>query len=248
MENQYGIFFARGSTVIRLPLNPEELPVDRGNENDSYNVLDIGPIMVPRKPSLRVITLSGLFPGRVFPGVLTPNEFQLPEFYIRFFNTVMDAREPIQFIPARYLEDGTPFMGGNQNVGLTVLVTSFTYKEKAGETGDFYYDIELTEYRDYTPQTVQVQTQGNGQPAVATSQQSRSIPQGQLYVGAACTANGPYYASSYGDEPHGNGNGRRVLVSRIVDGSRAYPVYVTTESGGALGWMKKDALQVVSDT
>lgn len=246
MVNQYGIFFARGETVIRLPLNPEELPVERSTENSDYNVLDIGPIMVPRKPSLRVISLSGLFPGAPFPGVLTPNQFQLPEFYIRFFNTVMDARETIQFIPARYLEDGTPFMAGNQNVGLTVLVTSFTYKEKGGETGDFYYELELTEYRDYTPQTVQVQAQGSGQPAVATTQPSRSIPQGQLYVGAVCTANGSYFASSYGDPPSGTANGQRVAVSRIVDGSRAYPVYVTTEAGGSLGWMKKDALQVVS--
>ena len=67
-------------------------------------------------------------------------------------------------------------------------------------------------------------------------------------VGSLCTANGPYYYTSYGDEPHGNGKGRRVAVSRIVDATRAYPIHVTTESGGALGWMKKDALQVVSST
>ena len=42
--------------------------------------------------------------------------------------------------------------------------------------------------------------------------------------------------------------GRRVAVSRIVDATRAYPIHVTTESGGALGWMKKARLQVVSST
>ena len=92
-----------------------------------------------------------------------------------------------------------------------------------------------------------MQQAANTAPA-ASVEPARDIPAGQLVVGSLCTANGPYYYTSYGDEPHGNGKGRRVVVSRIVDATRAYPIHVTTESGGALGWMKKDALQVVSST
>lgn len=130
--------------------------------------------------------------------------------------------------------------------GMTCVVTTFNTEERGGETGDFYYDLTLTEYRDYTPGTIQVQSQISGTPAVATTEPSREIPQGQLVVGVRCIANGPYYYTSYGDEPHGDGNGRTVIVSRIVDASRAYPIHVTNESGGALGWMRKEALQVVS--
>ena len=50
MANNYGIFFTKGSTVIRLPVNPEELPESRENANSEYNVLGVGPIMVPVFP------------------------------------------------------------------------------------------------------------------------------------------------------------------------------------------------------
>ena len=246
MPNNFGLFFTRDGTVIRLPVNPEKLPVERGNENDDYNVLGIGPIMVPRDPSLRVVSISSYFPGRLSPMVLTPNEFQEPEFYIQFFESAMKDRVPILYTPVRYYEDGTPFMTGD--TGFQVLVTQFDTEERGGETGDFYYDLELTEYRDYSPQTMQIQQQQTGQPAEATTEKTREVPAGQIVMGSVCIANGKYYYTSYGDEPHGNGNGRRVVVSRIVDATRSAPIHITTtESGGALGWIAKSALQVVND-
>lgn len=244
LRNDYGLFFTRDSTVLRLPVNPEKLPVARGNENEDYNVLGIGPIMVPHTPSLRTVTISSWFPGRAFSGALTTGAFQPPEFYIQFFESAMRDKAPVLYTPVRYYEDGTPFMTGDS--GFQVLVTQFDTEERGGETGDFYYDLELTEYKDYTPQVVQVKQSGQNQPATATTEPSREIPQGQITVGCTVIANGPYYYTSYGDEPHGNGKGRRAKVSRIVDGSRAYPIHITSESGGAWGWTKKESLQVVS--
>ena len=243
--NNFGLFFTRDGTVIRLPVNPEKLPVARDTENGDYNVLGIGQIMVPRTPSLKEVTISSFFPGRQFAGVLTSGGFEPPEFYIQFFQSAMDDKAPVLYTPVRCYENGEPFMTGDP--GLQVLVTQFNTEERGGETGDFYYDLTLTEYREYAPGTIQVQSQGSG-PAAATTEPSRDIPRGQLVAGATCIANGKYYYTSYGDEPHGNGNGRRVVVSRIVDASRAYPIHVAAESGGALGWMKAEALQVVSST
>lgn len=245
MANNFGIFFTRDGQVIRLPVNPEELPVEKANDNGEYNVLGIGPIMVPRIPKLRVVTISSFFPGRSFPGVLTSGGFEPPEFYIRFFQSAMNDRAPILYTPARYYEDGTPFM--TADTGFQVLVTQFTYKEKGGETGDFYYDLELKEYRDYSPQTMQIQTAATATtPAKVTTETQRDIPQGQIVVGAVCIANGQYCYTSYGDSPYGTANGQRVVVSRIVDGSRPACVHVTTEDGSPLGWMPKSALQVMS--
>ena len=60
--NNFGLFFTRDGTVIRLPVNPEKLPVARDNDNSEYNVLGIGPIMIPRIPKLREVTISSFFP------------------------------------------------------------------------------------------------------------------------------------------------------------------------------------------
>lgn len=247
MANNFGLFFTRDGAVVRLPVNPEQLPVSKDTANDEYNVLGIGPIMVPRIPKQRVVTISSFFPGRSFPGVLTSNGFQPPEFYINFFDTAMNEKAVLIYTPVRYYEDGTPFMQGD--TGFQVLVTQFTYTEKGGETGDFYYDLELTEYRDYSPQTMQIQTAGTSTtPAAVSTERQRDIPQGKIVVGSTCIANGQYYATSYGTGSYGSASGLRVLVSRIVDESRQCPIHITTESGGALGWIAKSALQVVSQT
>lgn len=251
MENNFGLFFTRNTQVIRLPVNPEKLPVSRDHDNGEYNVLGLGPIMVPRTPALKVVTISSFFPGRAFPGVLTPKGFQPPEFYINFFQQALDDKVPILYTPVRYYENGEPFM--TSDTGFHVLVTQFNTEERGGETGDFYYDLTLTEYRNYSPQEISIQAPPAAPNSAAAGavtaavEPSREIPRGQLFVGAAAIANGRYYCSSYGDEPHGNANGRSVKVSRMVDPSRAYPIHITTESGGALGWIKKESLQVVSN-
>lgn len=178
--------------------------------------------------------------------MLTSGDFREPEFYINFFQSAMDDRVPILYTPVRYYEDGTPFMTGD--TGALVLVSSFSTEERGGETGDFYYELTLTEYRDYSPQTVVIQPRSAGTVQTATPEITRDIPGDQLYVGCVCIANGSWYYTSYGEEPHGNVNGRRVVVGRIIetDSTRKKPVLVKTEQGGLLGWMSKDALQVVS--
>ena len=128
--NNYGLFFTRDSTAIRLPVNPEKLPVARETENGEYNVLGIGPIMVPRTPSLREVTISSFFPGRLFAGVLTSGGFEPPEFYINFFESAMQEKAPILYTPVRYYEDGEAFMTGD--TGMEVLVTQFSTEERCG--------------------------------------------------------------------------------------------------------------------
>lgn len=213
----------------------------RALSSEEYNVLGLGQIIVPRAQDLRQVSIASFFPGRVFPGVLTAGGFQPPEFYIAFFEAAMADQVPILYTPVRYYEDGEQFMAGD--LGFSVLVTQFDTEERGGETGDFYYTLELTEYREYAPQTIQLPAP-SAPVQTAKTEPVRAVPNGQLCVGSVCVANGPWYYSSYGDEPHGNGNGRRVVVSRIVDETRKCPVHVVTERGGALGWMSRESLRV----
>ena len=244
MASRYGLYVSSGGQTLQIPVNPEKYPISKSNDNSEYNVLGIGPIMIPRIPKLRVISWDGLFPGRVGEGfLLSSSSFTPPQTYIDFFENAMDAMEPIQFIANRYYENGETIFDTN----IDVLVTSFTYEERGGETGDFYYSVELTEYRDYSPQVISIQS--TPQQTTATAEKQRSVPQGQLTVGCTVIANGKYWYTSYGDEPYGSCSNKRCKVSRIVtnDSTRPYPIHITTESGGWLGWLKKSQVQVVSE-
>lgn len=153
--NRFGIFFTQGNTVLRLPVNPAQLPEERESENGEYNVLGLGPILVPRIPGLRKVSISSFFPGRQSSFVLTRNEFRPPEFYMRFFQKAMSMGIPIRYTVARYYENGQPFLA--DNLGFFVLVTGFRTEDRGGETGDIYYELSLTEYRDYSPREVVVE-------------------------------------------------------------------------------------------
>lgn len=255
MANNYRLSFKKqfdsADQAFFLPVNPDKLPTVTETSNTDYNVLGIGPIMVPRIPELKKITISSYFPGRIDNLTLTADNFREPEFYIDFFDSAMLNKEIISYVPIRIYENNVQYMI-QDNTSMDYLVTNFQYEERGGETGDFYYDLELTEYKNYSPLQISLtgDTDSETGAAVATTQNTRSIPKGQLYVGAKVTLNGAYYYSSYGDEPHSNSSGRTCIISRIenTDDTRPYPVHVKTENGGALGWVKREALQVVSDS
>jgi len=246
MENKYGLYLACEGTVIRLPVNPESYSITQDNDNGNYNVLGVGPIMIPRTPKLRMASWSGLLPGRADLGaVLTSGAFQPPKFYIDFLQTAMDEKQVLRFVANRCMEDGSAIFDTN----MEVLVTRFKAEERGGETGDFYYDIALSEYRDYSPKTVKLQPSAEaGQPVTATEETNRSIPKGQLTVGQPVVVNGNCWYTSQGDEPHGTLSGFRGKISRIVttDPQRAYPYHITTEDGGAKGWVAASQIQAVS--
>lgn len=272
MPSLYRIYFSRDSTVLSLPINPEKLPETKESNNGEYNVLGLGPIMQPRTPKLRKVTISGLFPGRRLPWMSTA-VFLPPSVYITFFKSAMDQKRPIVYTPVRYYENGTPFLGGG--MGFECLVTSFKTEERGGETGDFYFDLTITEYKDFSPQKAVLQgSSGNFSPAattassalntvtralsaaaVATSTVSavkviltpaRSIQSSKLYVGAQRKANGKYYSTSTAPTPAGTLSGQQVQVRRIVSRTNPHPYCVQDLSGVVFGWMPASDLTEVN--
>lgn len=246
MENKYGMYIAHEGTVVRLPVNPESYSISKDNENGNYNVLGVGPIMIPRTPKLQAASWSGLLPGRDDMGaVLTDGGFQPPKFYIDFLQKAMDEKWIVRLVVNRYMEDGSTIFDTN----MEALVTRFKFEERGGETGDFYYDLALSEYRDYSPKTLKLQqSSDSSQPVTAATEQNRSIPKGQLTVGQAVTVNGDCCSDSWGGEPHTSLSGFHGAISRIVttDPQRPYPYHITTESGAAKGWVKQSQIQVAS--
>ena len=155
--NNYSIFFTFEDQVLQLPQNPETMPVELGGENEQYNVLGIGPITVPRTPKQKRIQIESYF----------PHDYDiLPETYIKFFQDAMYEQRILVYTPVRAYEDGTAYTGGDD--GFQCLVENFTTEERGGETGDFYYSLEIVEYRDYSPTIIEVRPVQTGY-ALSTS-------------------------------------------------------------------------------
>lgn len=175
--------------------------------------------------------------------VVTSGGFQPPQFYLEFLQAAMAEKAVVRFVANRYMEDGTPIFDTN----LEVLVTGLSFEERGAETGDFYYDLTLTEYRDYSAKTVTLSQSAPGQPAQASAQTTRAVPAGQLTVGMDVTVNGKFYYSSQGAEPHGTFSGYRGKISRIAAGDpqRPCPYHITAPDGAAKGWVARGQLQAV---
>ena len=202
--------------------------------------------MVPRIPNLKVISWESYFPqSSSDPLALNTGNFWEPQKYIDFFEQIMKNGDVVRFVANRYMEDGEPLFDTN----IQCLITSFETQEKGGMTGDIFYSIELSEYRDYTPATVQIQLPTPTQPAATVeTEPARETPKTEIVVGSIVICNGKYYASSYQDEPHGTFSNFRGKVAKIIttDPNRPLPYLITTESGGGRGWVAKSQIQVVT--
>lgn len=239
VATKYGVYFRKDGITIRLPVNPEELPIEYPTENNRYNVLDLGEIVVPRTPKLRQVSFEGVLPGDPDdPLIQTVGGFKPPEFYINFFKECQDKKEPLRFIANRYHENG----GAIFDTNIQVIIEDFDAKEKGGETGDFYYTISLSEYRDFAPQKVNiVLPKVSASPAKAVATPQREVPNNVINVGDEVIANGKYWYSSWGAKPFGTANNKRIKVTRIIQNptkGQDYPVLI-----GVWGWVKMDQLR-----
>lgn len=247
LRNDYGLFFTYNNLIVRLPVNPAELPESKESDYGEYNVLGLGPITIPRTPKQKEITISSYFPGIATRDVLTVNGFQPPEFYIQFFEAAMNEKRILTYTPVRYMEDGTPFY--TQDAGWKCLVLSFNKAEKGGETGDFYYDLLIREYRDYSPERVTL-TPTSTKAAIMASAPTREVPNDVFVRGDQVIANGEAHitpSKTSPSKPVSNVSGR---IGRIdTDGNGiADVVYVMDENGEPVGWIKKNTIRKKTDS
>ena len=60
---------------------------------------------------------------------------------------IQKARDSLD--PVRFLITGTDL-----DINVRMGVETFDYEERAGELGDFYYSIKLSEWKDYSPRRI----------------------------------------------------------------------------------------------
>ena len=63
LKNTISIYLKFGSTKFRIPVNPEKIEIKYPSNNQEYDVLGVGPVVVPKRPGLKEISWEGFFPG-----------------------------------------------------------------------------------------------------------------------------------------------------------------------------------------
>lgn len=232
ISSDTSIYLRIGSKKLKIPVNPEEIEVKRPTSHKDYDVIGLGQIVVPKKPDLRIVSWEKFFPGSLSDPYVRSGAKE-PEFYVKALEKAMKRKQKIRLIIAR---------SGSCDTNMRCVVEEFVTRDKGGEPGDVYYEISLLEYRDYSPETVQIITTPakpqQPQQVDAVKQEERPVETPVLRVGAAVVANGVYYYDSYGAKPTGTANNISTTVTRIVESS-PYPVHI-----GSYGWIRADQLQI----
>lgn len=230
LKNGCSIYLVFSGKKVKLPVNPEEIEIKHPTDHKTYDVIGVGEIVVPRKPSLKEVSWESFFPGDR-SAVYVNSGAKAPSYYLKYFENALKKKQVCRLIITR---------SGVYDTNMKCIVSNFEVKDKGGEPKDIYYSLELKEYRSYAPKVVSIlTTPAAGQAtAEAATETERAVEAPVLRVGASVIVNGEYCYDSYGGRPHGTANNLSTTVTRIVSGN-PYPVHV-----GSYGWVAEGQLQI----
>lgn len=194
-NNRFGIYIKTDKQTIQLPVNPQELSVTYGGDNTNYNVIGKGEIVIPRRPKLATVEISSFFPRNSYIVGTVSDTWYKPEDYVRFVKTLQERRQIFRFIVNRW-DAGVPMFDSS----FDAVVQDFTVTDKGGESGDVYFTLTVSEYRDTTPQRVEVVSEDlAADKTTLTVVDLRTVPQDEIVVGDAVTVSGPIFETD--DQP-----------------------------------------------
>ncbi len=86
-----------GRKKAKIPVNPEEVEVQYPTDHKTYDVLGIGQIVVPRKPSLKAVSWEGFFPGDLDAAYVNSGACS-PGWYVKQFEKAMKKKQKTQHL------------------------------------------------------------------------------------------------------------------------------------------------------
>lgn len=141
MQN-YGMTLIAGGREIDIPVLPEKLKVTSPGNSDTATVLVLGDILILRKKGLRTVAWDSFFPVNDAPFVT--GRITDPVEIVKAIQKARDSLDPVRFL----------ITGTDLDINVRMGVETFDYEERAGELGDFYYSIKLSEWKNYSPRRI----------------------------------------------------------------------------------------------
>lgn len=191
----FGIYFntirSTGETKqsVRIPVNPTDLSVKYDGENSTYNLIGSGEVIIPRNQKLATVEINSFFPRNSYMAGTVSNSWYQPEFYVNFFTRLMRNKTVFNFIINRF--DGDMHMF---DTSFKAIITSFETTDKGGESGDIYYQIGVSEYRDTSPSYVGIIGENlESDTTIITEIKEREEDTDDIVAGDMVTVTGPVY-------------------------------------------------------
>lgn len=120
---------------IRLPVIPEELELESPFGVNKIDVAQLGTVTTAGFRGLKAIALESFFPRDYNPTYCDFRDFDTPETYVKRIEKWRDLRNPLQLVIT-----GT-------HINMAVLIDDFTTSITAGNVGDIYFTISLSQHK-----------------------------------------------------------------------------------------------------
>ncbi len=166
----YKISFENLKESMILPVNPSEPVISGGGTSFSdIQVIEGGERTMIGSSQLRQVSFSSFFPRDYDPSYCIQKDIPKPWEAVKKMNAWRASGKPVKL-----LITGT-------DINMYATIRKFDYREKGGEPGDVYYDIEFKEFvfikiREISKQT-KVQQQSN-RPETSASATTYTVVKG----------------------------------------------------------------------
>lgn len=135
-QNKVGIFLKYDNLLVQLPVNPENITINRPGKNSSSQIVKLGDITNIGLLGLQDFNIQCFFPFRDAPYVSTSGDFKGPDYYIDFIQRIRKDRNPVRLIIT------------DSDINMLVSIESFSTTKKWG-TDDIDYSLSVKEYREH---------------------------------------------------------------------------------------------------
>ena len=140
---------------LDIPINPENLEISSSNNNETFNIVGLGDIVVPGQVGLKTFDIESFFPA-----------YNNPKGCVKFFQDLINTQKPARFIT----------QGMTIDLDLLVLINDFSYDTRAGEEEDIYYSMSLTEYKSYGAKLIDIKDELNNEILPQTPEREDTKP------------------------------------------------------------------------
>ena len=131
LKSGCSIYLVFSGKKIKIPVNPEEIEIKYPTDHKTYDVIGVGEIVVPRKPSLKEISWESFFPGDR-SAVYVNSGAKVPSYYMKSLESALKKKRVGRLIITR---------SGVYDTNMKCIVSNFEIKDKGGEPKDIYYSL-----------------------------------------------------------------------------------------------------------